>query len=200
MNTAAVHQAASLLLRYPDHDWPHRLRLVTTHLTASGDPATRHLLAFCHHAAPLPPLRAARDYVAVFDRSRRRTLHLTYYTDGDTRRRGASLARLKETYRAHGWLPDPAELPDFLPMMLEFAARCPRPGSRLLLDHRAAVDALRTGLERHGTPYTHVLDAVRATLPGRRAAAVPATVTPPGTELVGLEPFPTHRTREDTRP
>jgi nitrate reductase molybdenum cofactor assembly chaperone NarJ/NarW len=204
VNVPAVHQAASLLLRYPDENWPRRLDLVTAHLTPPAGPAALRLRDFCRQALEMPVLGAAQEYVAVFDRSRRRTLHMTYYTDGDTRRRGASLARLKETYRAHGWLTDPAELPDFLPLMLEFAARCPRPGRRVLLDHQAGIELLRLGLQRHGSPYVNVLNAVCATLPGPRpadrAAARRLARTGPPAELVGLAPFPAGRTPKDIRP
>ncbi|MGI5327078.1 respiratory nitrate reductase subunit gamma [Actinomadura nitritigenes] len=71
---------------------------------------------------------------------RRRTLDLTYHTDGDTRRRGGSLARLKGVLHEHGWEPGERRLPDFLPVLLEFAARCPDPGERLLREHRPGND------------------------------------------------------------
>ncbi|MFE6775515.1 nitrate reductase molybdenum cofactor assembly chaperone [Streptomyces sp. NPDC057702] len=193
MSAPAVHQAASLLLYYPDRAWLERLDLVAERLRETRHPAARPLLRFCAEAARVPVLEAAAHYTDVFDRTHRRTLHMTYYTDGDTRRRGGALAALREVYRAAGWEPDPAELPDYLPLMLEFAARVPRAGNRLLRGHRAGVELLRLALEDRGTRYAHVLDAVSATLPGPRpadrAAARRLARTGPPRESVGLEPF-----------
>lgn len=195
MNKAPlIHQAASLLLLHPGRDWPERRRLVAEGLRGVAGAEAESLRRFCTDAAGVPPLEASARYVATFDRSRRRTLHLTYYTDGDTRRRGASLARLKSLYREQGWQPPDDELPDFLPLALEFAARCPRPGRRVLQEHRAAVELLRLALRDHGSPYVHVLEAVCGTLPGAspadRAAAQRLARGGPPTESVGLLPFP----------
>ncbi|MFF8591817.1 nitrate reductase molybdenum cofactor assembly chaperone [Streptomyces sp. NPDC015220] len=161
----AVHQAASLLLEYPDAKWGGRRERVAEELAALPGEAPRLLLAFCRWAAGVPPLDLAAGYVTTFDRSRRRTLHLTHYTDGDTRRRGASLAAIKARLREHGWEPADGELPDHLPALLEFAARCPAPGAALLREHRPALDLLAEALRAHRSPYLDVVDAVRTTLP-----------------------------------
>ncbi|MGV9850666.1 nitrate reductase molybdenum cofactor assembly chaperone [Streptomyces sp. NPDC003442] len=195
MNPAApaVHQAAALLLGYPGPDWPARHALVRDSLTELAAPAAAPLLRFCAAVEDVPVLDLASAYVQTFDRSRRRTLHLTYYTDGDTRRRGSTLAALKARYRAHGWEPPEDELPDHLPLLLEFAARCPAPGSRLLCDHRAALELLRIALTDHHSPYADILRAVCDTLPGPspadRAAALALARGGPPTETVGLAPF-----------
>ncbi|MFE5741479.1 nitrate reductase molybdenum cofactor assembly chaperone [Streptomyces celluloflavus] len=194
MNRPAVHQAAALLLSYPDDGWPGLLRTVRTGLRELPSPETELLARFCAAVEDVPPLDLAARYVRTFDRSRRRTLHLTYYTDGDTRRRGASLARLKALYRAHGWELSAAELPDFLPAVLEFAARCPRPGEELLTAHRPALELLGHALTAYHSPYADVLRAVRRTLPGPapadRAAALRLARHGPPAETVGLDPFP----------
>jgi nitrate reductase delta subunit len=152
------------------------------------------LLRFCEETAETPVLALAAAYVTTFDRSRRRTLHLTYYADGDTRRRGAALARLKSLYRAHGWIPAAGELPDHLPTVLEFAARVPGPGQRVLHDHRPALELLRIGLSERRSPYAHVLTAVCLTLPGPspadRAAALRMAQAGPPAESVGLDLMP----------
>ncbi|MEU6963271.1 nitrate reductase molybdenum cofactor assembly chaperone [Streptomyces chrestomyceticus] len=195
MNAPLVHQAASLLLSYPGSDWPARHRSVRAALrTETGGPAAL-LLRFCTRVQDVPTLALAAQYVTAFDRSPRRTLHLTYYTDGDTRRRGATLARIKARYRAEGWQPTPDELPDHLPLMLEFAARVPAAGRALLHEHRAALELLRLALADHRSPYGDVLDAVCRTLPGprpadRAAARRLARTGPPPVETVGLDPFP----------
>ncbi|SEU27786.1 nitrate reductase molybdenum cofactor assembly chaperone [Nonomuraea wenchangensis] len=90
--------------------------------------------------------------------------YLTYYADGDTRRRGASLAALKRRYRAAGWELMEDELPDFLPVVLEFAA-LDATGAEVLREHRVGLELLRAALERRGSPYALVVGAVCGTLP-----------------------------------
>ncbi|MGI5341823.1 nitrate reductase molybdenum cofactor assembly chaperone [Streptomyces sp. CA-181903] len=193
MTANAVRQGASLLLAYPDADWPDRLRAVREALSGLPGAGPALLTAFCDEVAGVPVLDLAARYVTTFDRSRRRTLHLTYYADGDTRRRGASLVRLKAALRAGGWQPPDGELPDYLPSLLEFAARRPREGGALLAGHRPALDLLHAALEKHGSPYARVVLAVCLTLPApsaadRRRARRVAREGPP-VETVGLAPY-----------
>ncbi|MFD9883373.1 nitrate reductase molybdenum cofactor assembly chaperone [Streptomyces alboflavus] len=194
MSRPVVHQAASLLLRYPDHDWPERLRAVRAALEPVPGAEVGLLLRFCDEVSATAPLDLAARYVVTFDRSRRRCLYLTYYTDGDTRRRGASLAELKALYRRHGWHPPEDELPDFLPLMLEFAARTPDLKASLLVEHRPALELLRLALASYRSPYAGVVDAVCRTLPGpspaTREAALRLARTGPPAETVGLLPYP----------
>lgn len=196
MTARLTHQAASLLLTHPGDDWPARLDLVTGALATATGPEPRLLARFCAAVAGVPALELSARYITTFDRSRRRTLHLTYYTDGDTRRRGQSLLAWQDLYRAHGWQPPDDELPDFLPLALEFAARCPEPGRRALREHRAALELLRLALRDHRSPYADVLEAVCRTLPGAspadRAAALRMARSGPPTETVGLPPFTPH--------
>jgi nitrate reductase delta subunit len=173
-----VHQAAALLLDHPGEDWPERRDRVTEALGRLPGAEAESLRGFCRSTAGVPLLELSARYVTTFDRSRRRTLYLTHYTDGDTRRRGASLAALKARYRRHGWEPARGELPDFLPAMLEFAARCPAPGRAVLAEHRGALDLLARGLGAHGSPYLDVVRAVRATLPPAPPAPVPPQERP----------------------
>jgi nitrate reductase delta subunit len=197
----AVHQAASLLLSYPEADWPVRRDEVAAELGRLPGPAPMSLLRFCRWSADVPVLDLAKRYVVTFDRTRRRTLHLTHYTDGDTRRRGASLAALKARYRAAGWEPDGGELPDHLPALLELAARCPEEGRALLAEHRGALDLLARGLAAYDSPYLDVVRAVRDTLPdGPAPAQAPPPVPLPFPALPLPVPYaPGHESAEGIR-
>ncbi|MQA15373.1 MAG: nitrate reductase molybdenum cofactor assembly chaperone [Pseudonocardiaceae bacterium] len=139
-----------------------------------------------------PPTEVAQHYVETFDLRRRCALYLTYYRYGDTRKRGMSMLAFKAAYRAAGFEPSDEELPDYLPMVLDFAA-LPSHGQGLLRAHRADLELLRRALQQAGTPYVDVIEAVRAQQPrlGRREIALvrQAWDTGPPTEEVGLEPF-----------
>ncbi|MFC5745763.1 nitrate reductase molybdenum cofactor assembly chaperone [Actinomadura rugatobispora] len=188
-----VWQSASLLLNYPGPGWARAVSLVTDAVGPGKGPAAEAVRRFVRETRDVEALELQARYVATFDRTRRRTLYMTYYTDGDTRSRGGSLAALKARYRAAGWAPEESELPDFLPVMLEFAARCPA-GGALLAEHGAGLELLRRGLDAHGSPYALLVDAVRATLPSpgraeRRSVRSLARTGPPA-ETVGLEGAP----------
>jgi nitrate reductase delta subunit len=155
------------------------------------------LRAFLAYAGRQSALDLAAHYVTVFDLRNRRSLNLTWWSDGDTRRRGMALLAVKEAYRAAGWDFAGEDLPDHLPAVLEFAAledpRAQEAGERLLIAHRSGIEALHKALEAAGTPYAGVLDAVRATLPPPR----PGERTDPERpllELVGLDALPGYMT------
>jgi nitrate reductase delta subunit len=193
VTTAVVCQAASVLLCYPDStvraQLPQVHRAVQT--LPTGTPRDR-LLSFTEYALAADPRTLEEHYVTVFDRKRRCCLYLTWWTDGETRRRGLSLARLKSVYRDHGLVLDGGELPDFLPVMLEFTAAT---GNQLVGDHRAGLELLRLALVELDTPYVAPVEAVCALLPGPSpqdvAAARALARSGPPTEEVGLAPYPT---------
>jgi nitrate reductase delta subunit len=162
----AVLQAASLLLGHPDGAWPFLVDTVRGALVTLDVPEAGPLLRFCDTVDGIPPLELSARYVATFDRSPRRCLHLTFHTDGDAPHRVAALSALGSRLRAEGWRAPDGELPDHLPLLLEFAARRPGPGTALLLEYRAAVEAVRHALASYLSPYADVLRAVCDSLPG----------------------------------
>jgi nitrate reductase molybdenum cofactor assembly chaperone len=100
-------------------------------------------------ATPLPEVQ--QHYVETLDLKRRCSLYLTYYTHGDTRKRGVALLRFKSVYRDAGLVIGDDELPDYLPVVLEFAATADAAaGEQLLLDHRGGVELLRLALLEEG--------------------------------------------------
>ncbi|MFI8889860.1 nitrate reductase molybdenum cofactor assembly chaperone [Streptomyces paradoxus] len=143
-----LYQAAALCLMYPDDDFRARLPLLRE--------AAPQLREFADHAAVTPPRELAAHYVEVFEAGQRHSLYLSAW-------REAAPAPSEELYRAHGLETTGEEPPDFLPAVLEFAARTGT--TELLVDHRDGLDQLRCGLTDFGTPYATVLDAVCATLP-----------------------------------
>ncbi|GGO35557.1 MULTISPECIES: nitrate reductase molybdenum cofactor assembly chaperone [Streptomyces] len=178
---AVLYQGAAHCLCYPDSEVRERLPLVRA--------AVPELHPFLDEFAGWSPTAAMEHYVRVFDFKNRHSLYLSWWLDGDTRRRGASLVAFKETYRAHGLSVTGEELPDYLPAVLEFTART---GDRTLLtSHRAGLELVRLALTDDGTPYALILDAICATLPGPspkdRVEARALARSGPPTETVGLD-------------
>ncbi|HKS47744.1 MAG TPA: nitrate reductase molybdenum cofactor assembly chaperone [Amycolatopsis sp.] len=191
---AMAWQTQSLLLDYPDPNLLDRLPLLREVTRVLPGPVGAPLSGFLDHLEHTPLPDVAADYVATFDHRKRGSLYLTYYTYGDTRKRGMALLRFTHAYRAAGLHLAEGELPDHLAVVLEFAAITdPDAGSRLLGEHRAGLELLRLGLRDGGSAWAPVLDSVSATLPplrGRDHDAIARLIAQgPPEEEVGLDPF-----------
>ncbi|MYR08794.1 nitrate reductase molybdenum cofactor assembly chaperone [Gordonia sp. SID5947] len=193
---AVVRQVASVCLGYPDDDTLAMAPLLDAALCEQpADEPIAGLRTFVGHLRDSDPKVLRQDYIDLFDLSRKHTLYLSYWTAGDTRRRGEELGVFKKQYRDSGFVVDlRGELPDHLPIVLEFAARVDSDaGTHLLQEHRPALELLRLSLVERRTPYADVVTAVCATLPGEspadRRAVMAMQGAPPPVESVGLEPY-----------
>ena len=189
---------ASVLLGYPDA--PRREAAAAVgefelRPVRGRDEAGLREFAIWYAATPLPELE--RLYVDTFDFTKSCGLHLTYHVYGDQRKRGVAMLEIKERLRAAGFEPPDSELPDYLPVLLEFAALTDGgrggPGLELLEEHRVAIELIRAGLAREGSAFEPLLDAVVAGLPKLRSRTVARirrlAADGPPVEEVGLEPF-----------
>ena len=167
-------KALSALLAYPTAELQAAAPDIGPALEAEGllDAATIAALR------PLLGDLATRDlydlqerFVLLFDRSRSLSLNLFEHVHGESRERGQAMVDLLETYRAGGFEPVGVELPDHLPMFLEFLSTRPLAEAReLLADAAHIVAVLGDRLERRSSAYAPVLRAV-ASLAAAPAAA-----------------------------
>ena len=184
---------ASILLQYPSSALFDGLDELDAFAAGTSPRAGREAFGrFLAWLRATPPTGVAQHYVETFDLRRRCALYLTYYRYGDTRKRGMAMVVFKAAYRDAGFVPSDSELPDYLPMVLEFADLCPR-GERLLHSHRADLELLHRALAKAQTPYASIISGVCAQLPklGRRELTQVRTAweAGPPEEEVGLEPF-----------
>lgn len=106
-------------------------------------------------------LDAQERYVALFDRNRSLSLHLYEHVHGESRDRGQAMVRLNTLYQLHGLNVTSRELPDYLPLYLEFLSLMPEKAARTLLAEAVhVVAALRRKLEQRDSRYAAVLRAV----------------------------------------
>jgi nitrate reductase molybdenum cofactor assembly chaperone NarJ/NarW len=192
---STTYKLCSLLLSYPDQELlDARPALKDTVDALPTTPARAALERFCLWWGSEYRLAVEQHYVETFDLDKRCGLYLTFYRDGDRRERGLTLLRLRKLYRAAGLPQQDLELPDYLPVMLEFAAAAaPGRGELVLREHRAALELVRRSVRDRESPYADVLDAVCLTLgepsAADRAHAIRLAASGPPSELVGLEPF-----------
>lgn len=106
------------------------------------------------------PLEAEARYVDTFDRGRRTSLHLFEHVHGDSRDRGPAMIDLQQTYAQEGLLLAPGELPDFLPVVLEFASTQPYAVAREFLAEMAhLLQSIHAALARQESPYAAAVAA-----------------------------------------
>lgn len=106
------------------------------------------------------------QYVATFDRGRALSLHLFEHIHGESRDRGQAMVNLLEVYRQHGFELDARELPDYIPLFLEYLAQRPAEEALdMLADAMHVMALLGARLAEQGSDYHVVFDAL-ATLVG----------------------------------
>jgi nitrate reductase delta subunit len=112
------------------------------------------------------------EYVEVFDRGRATSLHLFEHVHGDSRDRGPAMIDLTQTYEKAGLFLGPDEMPDYLPVVLEFVSTQPPKEARAFLSEMAHIfNAIFNALQQRKSPYASVLGALLE-LSGEEAHAV----------------------------
>ena len=132
------------------------------------------------------------SFVMLFDRSRTLSLNLFEHVHGESRDRGGAMVSLIETYRAAGFEPATSELPDHLPVLLEFLSTRPSlEAQETLADAVHIFDALVTRLVRRESGYDAAFAAL-SQLAGAQAdvqavAAMLAEADDDPTDLTALD-------------
>jgi nitrate reductase molybdenum cofactor assembly chaperone NarJ/NarW len=102
-------------------------------------------------------------YGLLFDRSKTLALYLFEHVHGESRDRGQAMVDLRAMYEKSGLVIAANELPDYLPLFLEFLSTLPVTEARgLLADTAHILAALSERLGRRQSPYKAVFDALVA--------------------------------------
>ncbi|HRH81957.1 MAG TPA: nitrate reductase molybdenum cofactor assembly chaperone [Thiobacillaceae bacterium] len=160
------YRILSKLLDYPDDELVSVLWEIRERAKFGGEfrPGEgRVVLDFIDRMEPLPLTEWQSSYVLTFDLTPEHALHLTHHLFGDDKNRGPALIDLTEFYkeygleivtRAEGADEGVNELPDFLPLVLEFASQLHEGEAEMFLSQWAKVlNQLATNLEEAGSPY-----------------------------------------------
>lgn len=158
-------KSLSLLLSYPTEELQGAMPEIggvlasDTRLTAAARRALRPLV----EALSNDDIYDLQErFVMLFDRSRSLSLNLFEHVHGESRDRGGAMVSLLETYRAGGFEPATTELPDHLPVLLEFLATRPSPEAQdTLADAAHIFEAIRARLENRESPYQAVFTALQ---------------------------------------
>ena len=170
------------VLRYPDATFRAHIPEMREALKAEAALAPMRLAelgALLRHLERSPALDVESEYVELFDRGRQTALHLFEHVHGDSRERGPAMIDLIQTYEQGGLYLGSDELPDYLPVLLEFASTQPPVQARQFLGEIAhIVRNIFSALSARQSPYASVLAAVLE-LAGEKAQTVPLAPEPP---------------------
>jgi nitrate reductase delta subunit len=159
-------KALSALLSYPTLELQSAARELNAALLAEAilPPNERGAVAALADDIASRDLTDAQErYVYLFDRTRSLSLHLFEHVHGESRDRGQAMVDLLRIYQEAGYSPVANELPDYLPMFLEFAAtRAPEEALALVAQPGHVLAALQERLERRKSPYASVFGALVA--------------------------------------
>jgi len=159
-------KALGVLLSYPQPEWLAHLGEIRTLLLEEAllpGKQRQAVLALVEKLNADDLYDAQETYVSLFDRGRSHSLHLFEHIHGESRDRGQAMVNLAAAYEARGFFIDKAELPDYLPLFLEFLSHCPLDEAVALLGEPVDIlAAIAARLRKRNTPYAALFDALVA--------------------------------------
>lgn len=168
-----VFLVLALLLSYPEEDLIHDLPEMRNLLTQAQQQQLAPLFERLIAADDLIELQ--EQYVATFDRKPSHALHLFEHVHGESRNRGQAMVDLQDEYLRHGLVPDSSELPDYIPLFLEFLSQIPAPAAHALLDEAVHILArLSAKLTQAGSTYAVVFKLLTS-----MSSVIPETLPEP---------------------
>ncbi|HET7562490.1 MAG TPA: nitrate reductase molybdenum cofactor assembly chaperone [Rhodanobacteraceae bacterium] len=181
-NPALLLRALSALLTYPDGELRAALPEIADAIRTTGAIKSQHkadLTALVDEIAGSDELEAEGRYVDLFDRGRRTSLNLFEHVHGDGRQRGPAMLELRQRYRDAGMQESSDELPDHLPLLLEYLSCRDAAEVRDTIGEVAHVlrQLGNTLLQKHSR-YAAVMAALLA-LGGEKGLDARAPVPPP---------------------
>lgn len=192
-------KAIAALLHYPEEELVEQADLLREALAEEGLLERNELAAagaFLDELCALELIDLQARYVETFDRGRARSLYLFEHVHGESRDRGQAMVELSHVYRRHGYAISARELPDYLPLYLEFLSMLPLPAAlEKLGEIGALVQHLHAQLAERRNPYAALLVPLlrMAGLPSddaglrEQAAAQPPDDTPAALDAAWME-------------
>jgi nitrate reductase molybdenum cofactor assembly chaperone NarJ/NarW len=158
----AMFRLFSALLSYPDASLMDSLEDFRRECAGFAEcNSTSKLNHFFETLETIPLMAIQESYTSAFDFSADTCLYLTYHEHGEARERGAALSKLRQLYKAEGYEQLNSELPDYLPIVLEFLSVCSdETASIVLRNHISHISILTERLKHIGHPYGCVMESL----------------------------------------
>ena len=164
MTDTVILKALGALLTYPAADLRAALPEIAAAIEADGllgKDDKRAVAGLIEELVAAEQLDAEERYVELFDRGRTTSLNLFEHVHGESRERGAAMVDLSQTYERAGYRLAANELPDYLPVLLEFLASRQLVEARdMLVDCAHILRALGEALRDRDSRYRAVFAAL----------------------------------------
>ncbi len=163
-----IYKILSALLEYPDQELIDHLPEIRVEIGNSLDidvTENEALQKLLDHLASVPLTELQAAYVKTFDLTPEHSLHLTHHLFGDDndKNRGPALIDLGELYKDYGVKVMTNELPDYLPLVLEFVAFLEDDeATAFLSDANKVLTVLTNNLNKAQSPYAPLLSIVKS--------------------------------------
>jgi len=160
-----------VLLDYPDDVlWRHREELIAAAADRSLPPQrAAQLVEFVTALMDEDPIAMQERWLSLFDRGRAMSLLLFEHIHGESRDRGQAMADLMQTYQDNGFVLAARELPDYLPLVLEYLSQRPRDEARDWLSHtRHIIELLAARAAERESIYALLFELL-AEFPGEQS-------------------------------
>jgi nitrate reductase delta subunit len=155
-----VLKLCSVLMEYPDEQWLKSKDIINAVATIEDAVMKEKLTLFLRYLQSISFKDLWEKYVKQFDFSDQTTLYLTYNIFGDNRERGQAFVQLKMEYAKAGFYLREDELPDYLPVILEFASMADITFvQKTFFIHKKSISRLHEKLVEQNSPYAHLLSA-----------------------------------------
>jgi len=166
MNDSHTLRVLARLMAYPEQALLDAVPQMIKVIRAENwlpESLSERLETFMHDMAARPLIELQEAYVLLFDRGRALSLHLFEHVHGESRDRGQAMVDLLELYRANGLELDARELPDYLPLMLEYLSTRPRDEAKELLgDAMGVIVLLGARLAERHSDFALLFEALEA--------------------------------------
>jgi nitrate reductase delta subunit len=159
-----IYKILSALLEYPDEELHAALPEIRAALRAErniADDERATLNVFLDRMESSDFTEQQATYVQTFDLTLEHSLHLTHHLFGDERGRGPALIDLAEFYKSYGLHADEKELPDYLPLLVEFAGTLDDTEAHVFLNQTVKVlQQLAANLEKVHSAYAPLIRVI----------------------------------------
>ncbi|HLS07060.1 MAG TPA: nitrate reductase molybdenum cofactor assembly chaperone [Bacillota bacterium] len=157
-----IFKLASVFLHYPEREWLTHIETIKNELNVLNLPIIDECFqSFLTYLTANSHEELCERYVKTFDFYHVTTLNLTYNVFKDSRERGNALIKLRQLFSESKFQPITDELPDYVPLILEFLSVCEEKiADRLITLHYKSFVKLEQDLIEHKSPYRHLMKAV----------------------------------------
>lgn len=157
-----VFSLCSYLLSYPDKGFIESLEEVKSEIDSLSIPELKHeLCQFFQKTNDMSLNQLIATYVYTFDFGKKTNLYVTYMSNGELRERGMDLLFLKNYYKLHGFDVTDKELPDYLPILLEFAGLADQETMKPVFErYRTNIKEIAERLNPEDNLYGHVMKSI----------------------------------------